>query len=123
MRTWRGSSLQGLHQHLVPQYLVPVRETRPRLIGYSGEKACYNTGVHGMMASVPLVDGHLIDGDDVAMATLRAKQASVRAVVRKLWSQHCCRVDLPVLILVRNPLKCYLYASMCFGYTGSLLLV
>lgn len=69
-----------------------------------------------MWGSVPLVDGHLIDGDDVAMATLRAKQASVRAVVKKVWS-------LSVLILIGNQLKCYLCASMCFGYTGSLLLV
>lgn len=46
-----------------------------------------------MWGSVPLVDGHLIDGDDVAMATFRAKQASVRAVVKKVWKQHCCRVS------------------------------
>lgn len=46
-----------------------------------------------MWGSVPLVDGHLIDGDDVAMATFRAKQASVRAVVKKVRKQHCCRVS------------------------------
>ena len=43
--------------------------------------------------------------------------------MKKLWNQHCCRVSLPVLILIKNQLKRYLYASMCFSYTGSLLLV
>ena len=37
MRTRRGRSLQGLHQHLVPQYLVPVGETRLLLIGFVDE--------------------------------------------------------------------------------------
>ena len=52
MRNGRGSLLQGLHQYLVPQHLAPVRETRLRLIGYSDAEDPYNTGVHGMMASV-----------------------------------------------------------------------
>lgn len=48
----RGSLLQGLHRPLVPLHLAPVRETRPRLIGYSDEEARCYTGVHGMMASI-----------------------------------------------------------------------
>lgn len=34
----RDSSLRGLDQTLVPLHLAPVRETRPRLIGYSDER-------------------------------------------------------------------------------------
>lgn len=48
----RGSSLRGLDQTRVPLHLASARETRPCLIGYSDEEAPYNTGVHGMMASV-----------------------------------------------------------------------
>ena len=48
----RGSLLRGLDQTRVPLHLAPARETRPCLIGYSDEEALYNTGVHGMMASV-----------------------------------------------------------------------
>ena len=40
-----------------------------------------------------------------------------------MWNQRRCRVSLPVLILIKNQLKRYLYISMYVGYKGSLLLV
>ena len=55
-----------------------------------------------MWGSVPLVDGHLIDGDDVAMGSV-LRETSLRSCSREeamkpapLWSVS------PVLILIRN---------------------
>lgn len=55
-----------------------------------------------MWGSVPLVDGHLIDGDDVAMGNV-LRETSLRSCSREeamkpapLWSVS------PVLILIRS---------------------
>lgn len=69
------------------------------------------------------MDGHLIDGDDVAMGNV-LRETSLRSCSREeamkpapLWSVS------PVLILIRNQLKCCSYISVYFDYKESLILM